>query len=179
MSNKTITLFIIRDLKKWLVSMYDKPYYMEKSWNNFNEFLKTKHKSCINSKYYDKDLRNAFNNKVINNLDNDKDIFEIRYKKLKSYFEYTQTNKNCVFVKLEYIQNKNNCEIFLKALNKKYELNLNEDNLTTEIPYHCVNMTCEKTVPTHSITNEDLVIIEQNKNDEIEEWVDNLTFEMI
>ena len=178
-SPKTLKVFIVRDLKKWLTSMYDRPYYLLKTWNNFKEFLATKHKSNVGIETAK--VINVFNGKELNYTDINKNIFEIRYQKLRSYFEFTKTHDNCVFVKLEYIQNKDNCKNFIKALNIKYDLGLDPNNIVSEIPYHCTqNVAQVKNFKhSHEITEEEHTIIDQNKKSEIEKWVDNLTFEMI
>lgn len=57
-----------------------------------------------------------------NYLDAGKNIFEIRYSKLNSYFSYLKTNSNSLLVSLDLIQKDKNCLDFLNFLNDNYNL---------------------------------------------------------
>ena len=89
---KTLVVFIIRDLVSWLNSMYFRPYHLKRK-SNFIQFIteniipdekKIDHPVNINS--YEK-----------------KNLFQIRYKKLKKYLKLFETH-NCILFSLNFVQ---------------------------------------------------------------------------
>jgi len=123
---------------------------------------------------------NYRNNKILNISDDNKTIFEIRYQKLKSYFKYAHNSKNIIFVSHDYIKDPSNCSKFLHAINKKYNLGIDENHMINEITNHSVThvKNSKSTQYDIKIQEEERKIIERYKDDEIEDWVNNLTFEM-
>lgn len=174
-----IKIFIIRDLKPWLVSTYHNPYYLQKETCCFTCFLKRKQIVNRDPNVWDV-MINIKNKKLINSTDDNKTIFQIRYQKIKSYLKFAQKNQNCVFVKYDYIKDPSNCHKFLCAINKKYNFGMNENELVTGIDYHCVTGQPNMKQSNYSfkINENQQNLINRFKNDMIEEWVDNLTFEM-
>lgn len=168
-TTRVVDIFIFRELHGWLRSMYKNPYELIKYNTSFQNFLMIQQMS--NNYWIDAKTR-----KSINIDDNGKTIFEIRYHKYNSIVNYKNTNKDVVFVNLSYIQNPANCEVFLRALNEKYELNITkfvcsiDTHTKANIPdknrvYDINEMGCTD-------------IIESRKNREIEEFIDHLTFQI-
>ena len=178
LNDRVIHIFIVRDLTEWLVSMFFNSYHLYVNpKNTFKEFLKAEQTSashigtplCLLS----------IKGEPINISDNHKTIFEIRYDKIKSYLQYYDRDpKNIVFVNLKYIQNADNCKFFLEKLNEYY--NLNMASFVSEIPYHI--KTNEPNIKNRnygiSLDESTLSMISRFKNDDLEVWVDNLTYEM-
>lgn len=173
-SNKNIDtdvvdIFIFRDLKEWLVSMYKNPYELEESCD-FKYFLERKHVSKTNWLDWD-------NKKHVNYDDNDKTIFEIRYHKISSIMKYCECNSNIVFVNLSYLQeNSVNTERFIQALCKTY-LNINKQNIISVIPHTKTSKNIKNQIYDININNY-TVIINRLMDTTIEEFVSNLTFTM-
>lgn len=159
--------------------MYHKPYFLQKETCCFTCFLKKE--QIINKDPNVWNIMTNFRNKkILNSTDEGKTIFEIRKQKIISYLKYAQKNKNCVFVKYDYIKEPSNCSTFLRAINRKYNLHMNENELVNEINYHTIthDYNIKQTNYNFKINENQQNLINRFKNDEIEEWVDNLTFEM-
>jgi len=159
--------------------MYKKPYYLQYEKCCFRCFLKRK--QIVNrDKSIWQVMINYRNNKILNISDDNKTIFEIRYQKLKSYFKYAHNSKNIIFVSHDYIKDPSNCSKFLHAINKKYNLGIDENHMINEITNHSVThvKNSKSTQYDIKIQEEERKIIERYKDDEIEDWVNNLTFEM-
>lgn len=171
LAKRVVNIFIIRPLDSWLISMSKNQYYLEPEKCCFECFLSKERKST-------NELYNPIRTRSVNYDDNGKTIFEIRYSKIKSYFEYKNKHDNIVFVNLEYLQNTKNCEKFLRALNLKYGLNMK--TFISEFPVH--TKTGSKNIKNREynfkIGPKSRAIIDRFKNDKIEDWVNNLTFEM-
>lgn len=108
-----VEVFIIRELDSWLLSMFKTPYHL-KPFDNFKDFLTEK------QELNEPDKLDYQTMKPINEMDNGKTIFEIRYYKIQKIFEYYTNYNNIVIVNLEHLQNNDNCINFLKALNKTF-----------------------------------------------------------
>ena len=109
--DNTLFIFIIRDLENWLNSMYKRPYHIKKG-NNIDTFLTDKIKP--NDKRKDHDI-NIVNEEI--NLT----IFELRYKKIKSYLDAFSHINNGMIINLEDLQldyGKN----FIVKLNSEFKL---------------------------------------------------------
>jgi hypothetical protein len=167
-SEKVIDIFIFRNLEQWLPSMYMNPYHLEKI-NNFHDFLVKKQTSDETKLLDDK------TNRILNEDDNGKTIFEIRYYKFKKIMEYRKNNKFVLFVHLSFLQNENNLLYFLHYLNTTY-MNNSLGNFITKIP-HTKDSTINKNNRDYGIDihlYQD--IIDKKKDVEIEEFINNLTF---
>jgi len=164
-----VDIFIFRNLNDWLVSMY-KNQYILKYIEDFKNFLTDKQIST------EKEFIDFRTNKPINDDDNDKSIFEIRYYKFMSIINYFNKNNNVILVNLNYLQDNNQNVIkFLKNINDTYNLNKNINNFITKFAHTKDNTNCVKR--TYDIDLCDFKqIIELNKNDEIENYIDNLDF---
>jgi hypothetical protein len=182
-SNNTIKIFIFRKLEPWLVSMFNNPYQIRFKDHNFKTFLNVKLKIPYDNIYI------YTNNKQINLLDEDKTIFEIRYYKYQKIKEYCETNNNIILVNLEYLQNNDNCIHFLKQINNKY--NLQKTNFYTIDKYTKTNVMLIKDNNNiklvsldntnknkkYTINHDDYQEeIDKNKNIEIENEINNLTY---
>lgn len=100
-------------MESWLISFYNRPYHLEKK-PTFEKFLKEPQVS--NEK-----IEHRFEtNKIINDDDNEKNIFDIRYYKLGHILEFIKTHNDCIMVSLSYLQ-KNYID-FLISLNDEYNL---------------------------------------------------------
>jgi hypothetical protein len=176
LNEKVINIFIIRDLEEWLVSMFNNVHNIALPIDcSFQDFLVHE---LIPIGYINK-KRASFlkNGKLENYMDYRKDIFEIRYEKIKSYLAFSARHKDIVYVKLDYIQDKNNCYHFLNELNKYYGLGIT--NIIPEIKYNLKTGEPGKKSKYDTIVDEECKkIIRRLKNDRVEEWIDNLTFEM-
>jgi len=168
----------MRNLDKWLVSMFHNPHSLVSEKCCFKCFLKREQQSSAG---FDGNtpLINYITNKPVNYTDIGRTIFEIRYSKIKSYFRYyKEKHKNIIFVSLDHIQDKNNCYNFINKINQRYNLGIR--NIISEITHHCkTNKKNTKNIQYNTqISEDDKKIIDRYKNDDIEKWVDNLTFEM-
>ena len=114
--NNTLFIFIVRDLEKWLKSMYVNPYHFEKI-NDINSFLTKKLK--IN------DFRK--NHDVVKyNYENNINIFDLRYLKIKCYFNFFKFINNGLIINLEDIQTDKGFKL-IKTLNKSFKININNN----------------------------------------------------
>ena len=117
------------------------------------------------------------NGKIQNHTEYRKDIFEIRYEKIKSYLSFNSRHSDVVFVKLDYIRDKDNCYHFLNELNKTYDLGMT--NIISEITYNVKTGKPGKKREYDTIIDEETrKIIERLRNDKVEDWIEDLTFEM-
>ena len=175
-NDRVVNIFIIRSLDEWLISMFHNPHTLALPDDiNFKDFLTYENipLGCAVPK-------RGFvltNGKLQNISDFRKDIFEIRYEKLKSYIEFNYKYKDVVFVKLDYIRDKENCRTFLEHLNIKYDLGMSD--IIPEILINLKTGEPGKKREYDTIIDDDTrKIIERLKNDKVEEWVDELTFQM-
>jgi len=171
-----VNIFIFRNIEDWLISMFFNPYHLYYQ-EDFNEFLVCSQKSCAHPGSKD-EIINIRNKKAINKFDEGKNIFEIRQAKNKSYIDFFCRNENVVLVSLDYLKNPDNCLKFLKDLNSKYNIGMDENNLVCEIPYN-VKTGFENNKSTHynfKIDGIGKLIIDSLKNDEYENFIDNLTY---
>jgi len=171
--NKTfIKIFVVRKLESWLVSMFHNHYHLN-NFNNFKKFLTTPFKED------DVEKRKEFciyGNIPVNFEDIDKTIFQVRYYKYLKIKEYCEQNENIILVSLEYLQNDDNCIHFLKEINHKYNFNKKEDNFKL-IEKHTKNGNMNLKNRTYKINHEDYQLeIDNNKNIEIENEINNLTY---
>jgi hypothetical protein len=169
LDEKVIDLFIFRNLEDWLISMFKNPYELNKSkWNNdFNLFLNTKHLS--NNCWKDS------NNITLNIDDNDKTIFQIREYKFNKIMEYKENNKDVILINLSFIQNEKNLSQFLDFLCDKYMPNL-KINYILSIKHTKDGSNNKNKIYDDINIDEYRDIINSNKNIEIENFINNLTF---
>ena len=166
LNNRVIDIFIFRNLNDWLISMYKNPYELKKKFNNFNKFLKIKHES---NNYWKKQ-----DGSILNDDDNNKTIFEIRYYKFKKICEYKKLNKDVIFVNLSFLQNKENLYFFLNILNNKYIKNPCLKYIT-ELKHTKINKNIKNRIYNIEIKNYKS-IIDFYKNINIENYINNLTY---
>lgn len=170
LDEKVVDLFIFRDLDDWLVSFWKTPYHLNKV-NNFNDFLISQQKTDRLKKC---DYRRT--NEYLNKDDEDKTIFQIREYKFKKIMEYKENNKDVILLNLSFIQDEKNLSQFLKFLADKYIPELRQDNYICNIN-HTKNKKANIKNRTYNIDiNQYRDIIDSNKNEEIENFIDNLTF---
>jgi hypothetical protein len=173
--DRVVNFFIIRDLDEWLISMFSTPYYLTRcAYQPFLGFLFDPVQLSRNDNI-PIDIKTL---KISNYSDEFKTVFDIRYEKIKSYLKYFQENDNVVIVRLKYLQNEENCIHFMKQVSEKYGFNISifYGGIDTHVK------TNEPNVKNHSyptkITSIERAIINLKKNEEIEKYVNNLTFEM-
>lgn len=169
-ANTVVCIFIFRDLNYWLKSIWKRPDNT-KTINNFELFLTSKYELSnrkLKLKIYDRNLNFIYKD------DYNKNIFEIRYFKFNKILEYKNNNKNIIFVNLNYLQNKDNAKIFIKEIIKKYNLKLDHP-IISEIELHTKTNKKEKNrnIQAPDCSN----IINNFKNNAIENFIDNLTYE--
>jgi hypothetical protein len=168
LDEKAVDLFIFRNLDDWLISFSQNHYHL-KEHNNFKDFLTLQQMS--NDDYF-LDYRT---NKCINQDDTGKTIFQIREYKFNKIMEYKKNNKNVIFVNLSFIQNPKNLKIFLDFLSDKYIPKLKVNNYINYINH--TKDDSNKINRTYNINiNEYRDIIDSNLNEEIENFINNLTF---
>src|SRR3990170_7090934 len=157
LNNTVIDIFIFRELTSWLKSMFINHYEL-KVIESFKNFLTQKQYS--NNYWKDNKTKD-----ILNMGENGKTIFEIRYYKYNAIVEYKNNNKNVIFISLGFIQNKNNCENFLKSINEKY--NLKRVDFICEILKHTKINKNIKNRDYNIDINEYIDIINNHKNNEI------------
>ena len=169
LDEKVVDIFIFRNLDTWLISMFKNPYELKKSeWNNdFNLFLNIKQLST-------EQWKNC-NNEVLNKDDIGKSIFQIRYYKFNKIMQYKKNNKDVILVNLSFIQNEKNLSQFLDFLSEKYIPKLKVNNYKLNIK-HTKNKSYQKNRTYKINIDKYRDIINSNKNEEIEKFIDNLTF---
>ena len=168
-NERVIDIFIFRNLNSWLVSFWKNPYHL-KSITEYASFLTEKQVSKETNIY---DFRN---NLFLNEDDNNKTIFDIRYYKYNKIVDYKNNNKDIVFVNLDFIQNKDNAYLFLKALNEMY-IKDERINYITEVKKHTKSNEEIKN-RSYSLIDDNTDIINTYKDNEIENFIDNLKFEI-
>ena len=175
-NDRVINIFIIRSLDEWLISMFHNPHTLAISNDlSFEDFLSFENIPLgFAYKHRGFYLKNG---KLQNVSDFRKDVFEIRYEKIKSYISFKSRHSDIVFVKLDYIRDKDNCFHFLDEMNKKYGL-----GMTTIIPEITYNLKTgepgKKREYDTVIDEKTRKIIDRLKNDKVEGWIDELTFQM-
>ncbi len=171
LDNRVIDIFIFRNLNEWLPSMWQNPYHLKKV-NNFNDFL-------ISKRLVEEEgLYNYRDNKILNSDDQNKTIFEIRYYKFNKIYEYRKLNKDVIFINLNYLQNEDTAFIFLSTINKEYDLN-NNNNFITSISNHTKINNIKVKNRFYDINIDDYKdTINLYKSQEIEEYIENLKFEI-
>jgi hypothetical protein len=168
LDEKVVDLIIFRNIEDWLISFYENPYHLNK-YNNFKNFLKFPNQSC------EKYLLDYRSNEYLNKDDNGKTIFQIREYKFNKIIEYKNNNKDVILVNLSFIQNNKNLTQFLNFLSDKYIPKLKVNNYVTNIK-HTKNNSNEKNRRYKININKYADIINSNKNKEIENFINNLTF---
>jgi hypothetical protein len=155
----TLFIFIIRDLEKWLKSMYVTPYHFEKI-DDINSFLTKKLK--INDFRKNHDVNKYKFEKDIN-------IFDLRYLKIKSYFECFKFIKNGLIINLEDIQADKGFKL-IKTLNQSFKININNNFIP--ILKHTKTKKNEQNKKIIIKLND--YIVNHNKNKNIENKINNL-----
>jgi hypothetical protein len=170
-----VNIFIVRDLDKWLITTYHKPYYLHmERYEPLFGFIFRKQRLSKRPNI----AKTVRDGKVLNHTDENKTIFEIRYEKLQSYIKFFNENTNVVIVKLEYLQNEENCIYFMQQLSQKYGFKF-------QTIYGCMDKHTKTGRPNEKNIKYSTVIcpltraiINLKKNEELENYVNNLTFEM-
>lgn len=168
LNEKVVDLFIFRNLEDWLISFSINNYHL-KNHNNFNDFLTLPQISNENI------LLDYRTNECLNKDDNGKTVFQIREYKFNKIMEYKKNNKDVILVNLSFIQNPKNLSQFLGFLSDKYIPKLKINNYINNIQH--TKEGSNKQNRTYNINiNEYRDIIDSNKNHEIENFINNLTF---
>jgi hypothetical protein len=89
--------------------------------------------------------------------------------------EYKKRNKDVILVNLSFIQDSNNLSQFLDFLSDKYIPKLKVDNYITNIKHTKNNSNITNRIYNINIS-EYRDVIDSNLNDEIENFINNLTF---
>lgn len=164
-----IDLFIFRNLEDWLISFSQNNYHLKKH-NNFKDFLTLPQISN------ETNLLDYRTNECLNEDDNGKTVFQIREYKFNKIMEYKKNNKYVILVNLSFIQDSKNLSQFLDFLADKYTPKLKVNNYINNIK-HTKDSTNKKNRTYNEINiNEYRDIIDSNLNEEIENFINNLTF---
>jgi hypothetical protein len=120
-------------------------------------------------------LREFISNKHLNYDDDNRNIFEIRIHKIRSYLQYIKEHKDTVIVKLDFIQKKENCKLFIDELSRKLSISNYHYN---PIPRNL--KTYSKKLSTNYKTNIDLYqdIIASHCDRELELYVEKLSWDI-
>lgn len=175
--NDEVHFFIYRDLNGWLSSIYVNKYEINLS-GDMNSFLTNK--NIIEDKHHRGDsLILKKTNKLFYEDDNNKTIFDIRYFKYKKNMEFFEKNNNVIIANLSYICDDENCKLFLSEIDKLYNVNnINKDkcfNYKTKFP-HTKDGSNRQNRNKYSLNQSNINIINKNKDNEIEEFINNLGF---
>lgn len=164
-----VDLFIFRNLEDWLISFSNNNYHL-KTCNNFKDFLTLPQiPDNIN-------LLDYRTNKCLNEDDNGRTVFQIREYKFNKIMEYKKNNKDVIFVNLSFIQEPKNLSHFFDFLADKYIPKLKVKNYILNIK-HTKDDSNKKNRTYNEINiNEYRDIIDSNLNEEIEIFINNLTF---
>lgn len=188
LDEKVVDLFIFRNLEDWLKSFSKNPHHLKRR-KNFKDFLTFPQISTEN-KFVD-----YRTNKRLNEDDNGKTIFQIREYKFNKIMEYKKNNKDVILVNLSFIQNDKNLSQFLHFLHNKYmkeetgaeddeggEVGDGDERKILKVKNFKCNMKHTKDQSnnknrTYNIDiNEYIDIIDSNKNEEIENFINSLSF---
>jgi len=165
--NTTLYIFIVRRLEQWLSSMYRRPYHIINKYDDINDFIIHKLEYNINSKDTFHDLHNP--------KEQNKNLFEIRYSKIKHFFEFTKTISHYLIVSLDYLQQTPNNQIFLlNTLRTNYNIKLKK-RLIPILKHTKLNTKC-MVDPKNIImlTQIQKSIIDKYKDKKIENFIDTL-----
>lgn len=158
--NDTLFVFIIRDLRKWLKSMYTKPYHLKRIKNE-REFLLTKLKPEEKIKNHPVNIFSEESNLT---------IFRLRYNKIKSYLSMIDNLKNAIIINLEDTQ-VDKGQKFINSLEQMFKLKKKSLELV-EIKNHTK---CKTKIQNRIINvnlNDKIITEKENKN--LEEFVNKL-----
>jgi len=165
---KIVDIFIVRDLNKWLVSMFYNPYSLTRVFN-FKHFL-LKKQECRKENI----LIDSKTNECVNKDDEDKTIFDIRYYKLQLAFDYMEKNNNVVIINLDCLQNDILCNRFLEKIQEEYGFKPKVKKFITSIPHTKSKQDGIKNRE-YKIKPEDYKsIIDKHKIDKIEKEIYNM-----
>jgi hypothetical protein len=118
--DETLFIFIIRDVKSWLISMFKNPYHINE-YKNIYKFISLPLRNIGNSKH------------DVIKYDNEKGkILNIRYKKIRAYQNFFDKVPHAIIINLSDLQK--NYKKFFFFLNEKYNIELN-DNLENIIKH--------------------------------------------
>jgi len=170
-----VDVFIVRDLWKWLVSFHKTQWHIQPV-TDFAQFLTTKHHILTTNSRYGRPMPIQYDSTtgtIVNINDENKTIFEIRYEPMQRLRNFIRINKLYAVVKLDYLQeNESNVHAFVDTFQKRFlpgthsifqnysqylGIRTREYNLCIK---HCVDK------------------INQQQNNELEDWVDTLTYEI-
>jgi hypothetical protein len=168
LDKQVVDLFIFRNLDDWLISFSENPYHLIKH-NNFKYFLTLPQISN------ETQLIDNRTNKIVNEDDNGKTIFQIREYKFNKIMEYKKNNKDVILVNLSFIQNDENLSQFLDFLYEKYMKTSKVNNYIYNIE-HTKDGTNNKNRTYNIDINKYRDIIDSNKNEEIENFINSLSF---
>lgn len=168
LNEMVVDIFIFRNLEDWLISCWQNNHHLRKYYN-FKDFLTLPQ---ISNESRHLDYRT---NKSINEDDNGKTIFQIREYKFNKIIEYKKNNKDVILVNLSFIQDPKNLSQFLDFLADKYIPKLKVNNYINNIKHTKDNSNNKNRTYKINI-NEYRDVIDSNLNEEIENFINNLTF---
>jgi hypothetical protein len=164
-----VDLFIFRNLEDWLISFSQNNYHLKK-YNNFKDFL------TLPQITDDTNVLDYRTNKCLNEDDNGRTVFQIREYKFNKIMEYKKNNKDVILVNLSFIQEYKNLSHFLDFLADKYIPKLKVKNYKNNINHTKDDSNKQNRTYNEININEYRDIIDSNLNEEIEIFINNLTF---
>lgn len=159
---KTLILFVVRNLEEWLNSMYFRPYHLKRK-KDFIQFITTKNKSSDKRKnhpvnLYEYERRN---------------IFQIRYRKFKKYLDFLETH-NCILLNLNFIQQYP--KRVIELIN--HHFNIKTSNKFIPILKHTKINKKIQNDPSHQKYKIPPKIYEEYASHKIETYINNLTYKI-
>ena len=164
-----IDFFVVRNLNNWLVSMFKNVYHL-KRFGNFKDFL------TQNQVSNERLMIDAHTKKLLNSDDNNKTIFHIRYYKLLGMMDYFSKNDNIVIVNLDILQDEQRCIRFLEKVKEVFSLEQKNDIFNVNFPHIKIGnkVVYIKNIDYNINVNDYKEIIDKNKNQEIEDKLENI-----
>lgn len=166
-SSKIVCIFVFRELKEWLISMHREPYHL-KNYEKFSEFIQAPQTCCTN-------LIDKKTKKFLNKDDEGKNLFEIRYHKFNHIKYFMKKFNDVIFVNLKYIQRPENLKYLLREIEKKYLNIVSKDYYITRVHTKTRNSITINRSNNINIDDSD-DIIKEHQNQEIEDFINNLTY---
>ena len=114
--NKTLVVFVIRDLEEWLKSMYKNPYHYRIGGRDFATFLRD------SLDIYEKCPQSDVNI----NVNEKQDVLSLRYAKIRYYRSIYDQLAHAVFVNLEDLQKERGLQ-FIQFVGKVYGIQTGEE----------------------------------------------------
>lgn len=153
--DKTLFIFIIRDLDSWIMSMYNNPYHFKQP-DTIEAFIHNK-LTVIDARP-DHDVHKYKRER--------QNIINLRYDKIREYMKFFSNVPHAIFINLADLQSNNTK--FLHFLRDTYKLKLR--NLILKVEHHTKN----KDLKVLNRTYDQTLPVIPNKDEKLEQFVESL-----